>query len=59
MDDLLQALRDVNVLLAEQPAEFSDDALAEITNLAQSIRGSAEVERLHRATSPDYRGSAS
>jgi hypothetical protein len=59
MDELLQALRDLNLLLAEQPAEFTDDHLAEITNVAQSIRGAAEVERMYRATSPDYAGNPS
>lgn len=49
MDDLLQALRDLTHSVADHPAEWSDDHLAEISNLSATLRGHVETERLYRA----------
>lgn len=46
---MVQHLRDLAHSLGEYPAEWSDDLLAEVANLAVLVRGMAETERLTRA----------
>ena len=50
MNDLVQRLRDLEHSLREYPAEWPDDLLAEVDNLAAVVKGHAQVERLVRAT---------
>lgn len=56
MEQLLQALHDLNFSVTEHPAEWSDKALAEITNLAQSVRGAGSrlVGHLRRLDPESY-----
>ncbi len=57
MDHYVQALRDLHHSLAEYPAEWPDDVLAEVGNLAAAVKGMADTERLVRATGA-YEGAA-
>lgn len=57
MATYVQALRDLAFSMAEYPAEWPDDLLAEVDNLAAAIKGSAQSERLFRAVGVD-RGTA-
>ncbi len=50
MNELLRAFRDLHHSLSEYPAEWSDDALAEISNVAAAVKGAADTEMLIRAT---------
>lgn len=50
MNELVQGLRDLAASITEYPAEWPDDLLAEVENLAQRIKGQAATERLVRAT---------
>lgn len=49
MDALVEALRDLFHSLREYPADWSDDHLAEVGNLAAAVKGCADTERLTRA----------
>jgi len=49
MQPLVQGLRDLAHSLDEYPAEWPDDLLTEVDNLAAKVRGAAQTERLTRA----------
>lgn len=50
MNELVQALRDLEHSLREHPAEWPGDLLADIGNLAAAVKGHADTELLIRAT---------
>ena len=53
MQELVQALRDLRYSLNEYGAEWPDDLLAEVGNLAASVKGLADTEALYRALRDD------
>lgn len=49
MGEMVQSLRDLAFSVGEYPAEWPDDLLAEVANLASAVKGAADTERLVRA----------
>lgn len=53
MDELVEALRTLELSLKDHPADWSDDHLAEVGNVAKIVAGLADTERLLRALRGD------
>ncbi len=49
MQRMVDSLRDLAHSLSEYPAEWPDDLLAEVDNLAAMVKGCVQTERLIRA----------
>lgn len=53
MQEMVQALRGLWHSVSEYPAEWPDDLLAEVGNIAAAVKGAAQTEQLFRALNAD------